>query len=92
MGRFVSFRPERPWRAAEKSQHSFHNQTLDTSTLLATGLCPLTTCSNSLLLYNVLMPEQQGLRARAIGLLIIAAIILLFALLRWGHTIPWSAR
>lgn len=38
------------------------------------------------------MAEQQGLRARAVGLLIIAAIILLIALLRWGHTIPWSAR
>ena len=38
------------------------------------------------------MAENEGLRSRAVGLLIIAAIILLVALLRWGHSIPWSAR
>jgi predicted acyltransferase len=42
--------------------------------------------------YNVTVFEKQGLRSRAVGLLIIAGIILLLALIRWGNTIPWSAR
>ncbi len=36
--------------------------------------------------------SADATRAKTIGLLIIAALILLIALLRWGHTIPWGAR
>jgi hypothetical protein len=44
--------------------------------------------------YPVLVnsPHDKPLDYRAIGLLVVAAIIFAIVLWRWGATIPWSAR
>jgi hypothetical protein len=36
--------------------------------------------------------SSDATRAKTVGLLIIAAVILLIALVRWGGSIPWSLR
>lgn len=36
--------------------------------------------------------SADATRAKTIGLLIIAALVLLIALVRWGSAIPWGAR
>jgi hypothetical protein len=36
--------------------------------------------------------SADATRAKAVGLLIIAALILLISVIRWGGAIPWSAR
>jgi len=36
--------------------------------------------------------QKRPLNRPALGLLIVAAIILLIALLRYGGSVPWSAR
>jgi hypothetical protein len=45
--------------------------------------------------YNVDVPEdpkRRVLRAETIGLIVIAVLLALMILVRWGRIIPWSAR
>ncbi|MGI9102916.1 MAG: hypothetical protein ACR2IF_10795 [Terriglobales bacterium] len=37
-------------------------------------------------------PKQRALSAETIGLIVIAAMLALMILVRWGRIIPWSAR
>ncbi len=36
--------------------------------------------------------EKPPIDSRLVGLLVVAAIILIIILVRWGRFIPWSAR
>ncbi|MDT8070038.1 MAG: hypothetical protein ROO76_17880 [Terriglobia bacterium] len=36
--------------------------------------------------------EKPPLDSRLAGLLVVAAIVLVIILVRWGHYIPWGAR
>jgi hypothetical protein len=36
--------------------------------------------------------EKPPIDSRLVGLLVVAAIVLVIILLRWGHYIPWGAR
>ncbi len=36
--------------------------------------------------------EKPPIDSRLVGLLVVAAIVLVIILMRWGHFIPWSAR
>lgn len=37
-------------------------------------------------------PKTRVLRAETIGLIVIAVILAIMILVRWGGSIPWSAR
>ena len=37
-------------------------------------------------------PKTRALRAETIGLIVIALMLAIMILLRWGGIIPWSAR
>ena len=41
---------------------------------------------------NPAVPEKAPIDSRSMGLLVVAAILLLIILLRWGNYIVWSAR
>ena len=47
--------------------------------------------------YNVLVPsnnpaEKRSFDRRTLGLIIIVLLIFVYAVVRWGGTIPWAAR
>jgi hypothetical protein len=38
------------------------------------------------------MPPMRAVRAQAVGLIVIALLLLALALLRYGRVLPWGAR